>query len=482
MTYNSITKRRPRIGLFLPASPRFRELGAGTDRGSFDSRKNNDAKVLVTHMSAFSEVINPGVIYERRQVDEAIQSFFSRRVDCVVVKFLSWSEDFTWIRFLRDMPQIPIFFCYSARAERGFTDTIEEDDFIEFLSAGGLVGSLEASGSIRRIGREAVRVVAGDREHVLKRLRDFAEAACAASELNYSRFGLLASYNELMWSTYIDPFYIFTRLGPELQFIPVTALEEETEAVKQSDLDAYVKVLRNLYKMEPDVDQEMFLQSVKSSLGLRNLVQSRGLQALALNDVDHYLFKQIGLRPGFYHPDLNDTGSVIVPEADLGAAYITWVLKQMSGQQVNFVEPFFVDESEGTFAAGHAGPNDYTDHSGNTNVRIARDVRFAKTNYRYAGAPFAWYRITPGMKTFAHFSENGGKYKMVTFLAESIDGDHIISSFCHSTFKPSIPSRELFEQILNIGTTQHFAVVDGDIRQRLGEFAFIKGFEYHQID
>ena len=57
------------------------------------------------------------------------------------------------------------------------------------------------------------------------------------------------------------------------------------------------------------------------------------------------------------------------------------------------------------------GDHDYTDERYRHLVRISRDVRFAKSPYKYAGAPFAWYRIAPGLKTFAHFSEANGRFK-----------------------------------------------------------------------
>ena len=84
-------------------------------------------------------------------------------------------------------------------------DTLDEDDFIDYLCAGTLVGSLEASGSVPRTGRRHVKVVMGSREEVTGQIRLFASAARARAILRQSNLGLLANYNEAMWSTYIDP-------------------------------------------------------------------------------------------------------------------------------------------------------------------------------------------------------------------------------------------------------------------------------------
>ena len=148
-----------------------------------------------------------------------------------------------------------------------------------------------------------------------------------------------------------------------------------------------------------------------------------------------------------------------------------------------------IEDDFGTFAGGHAGPNDHNDPEWQENVIISRDVRFAKTHWKYAGAPFAWYRFSPGMKTVAGLYEENGKYKLITFLAESLsekdapqsDKKHLLATYSHGIFKPVVPVKELWEQVLRIGATQHYAIVDGDWRKELEDFAEIMGFEFYSI-
>lgn len=118
---------------------------------------------------------------------------------------------------------------------------------------------------------------------------------------------------------------------------------------------------------------------------------------LIINDVSKTLFEEIGLRPGFF-PTPEGQGFSVLPEGDIGAGLAAYVLKEFSGKPVVMVEPFFVDKSDGSLVVGHGGPNDYTDPNGGT--IISRDIRFAKTSYRYAGAPFAWHVLSPGEKQF----------------------------------------------------------------------------------
>ncbi len=472
---------KPKCGLLLLESVRFQGLGKRTAGGTYDSRVEEKAKSLVKKLSGKFDIIYPGMISSKEGVENIIKLFVAQDVDFIVTAFMSWSEDFAWVRFLRDMPDIPIIFYLPAEKDTEFKD-INEDNLIRFLSSGGLVGTLEGSGSVKRMDKRVRVIVDTDSKEILSRINAFGLAAKARNVLKHSRFGLVSRFNEIMWSTYVDPYNFFVKVGPELTFISYNLLKETIDKVPDKETNRYVKHLKKEYKLLDDVDEKLLFESAKASLGLVHLATGLGLDAVVLNDVDMELFKTIGLRPGFYHPHFNEKLSILSPEGDVGTATLMLAIKIMTKKHINFVEPFYIDAKNNSFAAGHAGPNDHTDNRFKGNVLIAPDARFKGQPFKFAGAPFAWYRIPAGLKTFAHFSECKGNYKIITFLAESLPGKHILNGYSHSIFKASMPVEELFEKILDIGSTQHFTVVDGDINNELREFAFIAGFEYHSVN
>ncbi len=480
---NSTSKKFEKVkaGLLLIASPRFKDLGKGLTRGSYHERKLSQVEGIIGSLQQSLDIVTPGIVYEKDEIEKAMDLFYNEKVDFIVAEFLSWSEDFAWIRFLRDMPEIPILFVNAAQEKMPFETTLDEDDFIDYLCAGTLVGSLEASGSIPRIGRKNVKVVMGSREEIIDQILSFSKAAKVRSILRQSTMGLLANYNEAMWSTYIDPYNLFARIGPELRFVTYTAMDEEIKKVTDSEVKTYKAELESKYPVMEDVDDEKFYAAVRGSIGLAKLTERLGIDIMVFNDIDVAMFELIGHRPSFYPETYERIRSVLVPEADMGAGLITYILKLISGKHVNFIEPFHIETADNTFAAGHAGPNDHTDPDFEKNVVIARDVRFAKTNYKYAGAPFAWYRIPVGKKTMAQLVEDKGAYKLVCTLVDSLEGKHLFASYSHGIFRPVIPVKELFEKILRIGTTQHFALVDGDYRAELSVLSEIMGFEYYEI-
>lgn len=479
--------RKAKAGLLLIASPRFKNL-YGPTRGTYGERKDKAVKEIKATMG-FLDLVDPGIVYEREDAMKAIDLFFAEKVDFIYAEFLSWSEDFAWIRFLRDCPDIPIIFCNVAKDRMSFETTLDEDDFVDYLCAGTLVGSLEGSGSIKRVPRRGVKTVMGTREEITEKVRIFADAARVRSILRRSNVGLMANMNEAMWSTYIDNYDLFTKIGPEIHYLPYSDYGTEIEKLSEREVQEYALELTSKYKVMPDVEDDKLLGCVRATLAIKKMAEKNDIDCYVYNDIDQATFRTAGCRAGFYPNWFNENVSVLVPEADIGAGLATYILKLLSGKNVNFIEPFHIEDDFGTFAGGHAGPNDHNDPAWQDNVVIARDVRFAKTSWKYAGAPFAWYRISPGMKTVAGLYEQNGRYKLVTFMAESLSEKdtpqsskkHLLATYSHTIFKPVVPVKELFEKVLKVGVTQHYAIVDGDYRPQLETLAEIMGFEYYAI-
>lgn len=468
---------KPVIGVLLLSTPRFRSLGEGTEHGFFYERKDQAAKELLSGLD-FADVIFPGVVYTREELKEAMGLFCSRRPDMIFAMFLSWSDDFAWIRFLRDMPPVPLLFATITEESASFTDSFTEDRFVDFLAAGGLVGSLEASGSVGRFQRPMTRTVIGTREHVIEETRQFAQAAALKRCLSEVSFGLLPSYNEVMWSTYVDPYALFMKAGPELRFLSVSDLEDEIAALSDREVKLAAEAVLNRYPGDDTIQMDKMLASVAASLAMENLARKAGVELLVLNDVDASLLSRIGLRPGF-SPCPGTEDIMVVPEGDIGCGLACYILGKLSERHVNFIEPFYINHSDGTFAVGHAGPQDYTNPSGNT--RISLDTRFAKSTYRYAGAPFAWHLIGPGEKTMVHISQHQGTFKMAATLVDSLGCDYFLAGYSHGVLKSRIPAEDLFKKLLDYGVTQHYALADGNWLKELSMTAELLGFNYLEL-
>lgn len=472
--------RRPRMGLLLISPERFATIGEGTARGSYKERKLAESQWMLQEVSAFADVTYTGITWTREDVQRSIDAFTAAKVDFVLAIFLSWAEDFAWIRFLRDMPPCPVLFCHRMRDEIVLSDTHDDDEFAEYLCCGGLVGSLEASGSVKRFNRPMLDTFAGTWAQVVERAKCFGAAARARALLRESSFGLLACMNEVMWSTYVNPYDVFSKVGPEFHFLSVAELEDMTNAVSDADAQAAMDRIAAKYEVLPNVDKAKFLASVRASMGMERLAEKHDIDLLVLNDIDTVLFQHIGLRPGFW-PTNEGVKTFVVPEGDVGSGIACMALKLLTGGGfVNYIEPFHIDLPNKNFAGGHAGPNDYTNPAGK--CKISSDVRFAKTKWKYAGAPFAWYVFPAGLKTMLHCSQQTDKFQFVVSKVEALPTEHFLATYCHSLFRPvGEDCQQLFSQLIAQGVTQHYGIADGDLIPMVKDLAMMLGFEYKEV-
>ena len=474
-------ERKPKIGFLFIACQRFRTLGEGSSGGNYVERLARETKAITEELSGELEIVSPGDIYDTNDLNRAIQAFAANKVDCILSLFHSWAEDRIWIRFLRESDSsIPLIYFYPAKESIAFEECGNENDFTEFLVSGGLVGSLVGSGSIKKMGRTA-KVICGT---IKQRKDDIIQYACLCkirNILHQSRFGLMPAYNEVMWNTYIDPYRIFA-YGPELTFVSYDELASISEKIPEKDINLLKEKLQNMYPSDAGVSEEKFMASVRYSIGLSKIMEHYDIDSLALNDVDFRLFEKIGLRPGFYSDEINESLSILCPEGDIGIAMAMYLLKLLTKKQVNIIEPFYIDTSRDLFCGGHAGPNDYNYPESRDYVKISIDARFAKSNYRYAGAPFAWLRIPPGEMTMVHISQIGNEIKLVAALVESLPGPHRINGYVHSEFR--LHDRDIndfFSNIISIGTTQHFELVQGNYIEVMQDLASLCGFTFYRV-
>jgi len=469
-------KRKARMGLLLLTSSRFESLGEKTAEGTYDTRKKKEAERIISELSEYADITYNGLCYNTEDANKSVECFKREKVDFVTVIFLSWSQDFAFIHALSEITDIPLLYASIVRDEINYSDTFEENDFVNFLSYGSVVGFLEGSGSLRRYAPKACEIFCGSMEDFKEKVKVFASAARAKALLKGSVVSLLSHYNEIMWATYVDPYNIFKTFGAELHFLSITdliALNNATDDTKAAEL---TRMLSEKYKVSGDVDYEKFHASVKASMAMEKLAETVDTDLLVLNDVEKPLLENIGLRPGF-SPLYGDNSPTVVPEGDVGAGLAVYILKLISGGHVNFIEPFYIDAKRNIFAAGHAGPNDYTECA--ENVIIGRDTRFAKSSYKHAGAPFAWYVYPKGLKTILHISECNGKLKMAFSTVECLETKHYLASYSHADFRHThMKNEEFFTELAKFGVTQHYAVTNGDYTKELEAFAKLYDFEY----
>ena len=65
---------------------------------------------------------------------------------------------------------------------------------------------------------------------------------------------------------------------------------------------------------------------------------------------------------------------------------------------------------------------------------------------------------------------------------EALPIEHHLATYSHSRFRPvGETCEELFGKLLNIGVTQHYGIVEGDVTPLVRDLAMMTGFEYAEV-
>lgn len=76
--YSKQKNRKAKAGLFLIASPRFKNLGEGLPHGTYGERKAMQVEEILGTLD-FLDVIFPGIVYEREDAVRAMERFYLER-------------------------------------------------------------------------------------------------------------------------------------------------------------------------------------------------------------------------------------------------------------------------------------------------------------------------------------------------------------------------------------------------------------------
>lgn len=468
-----------KIGVLLFSNNGLRLSGKDTPDGTYESRMLKLESRILDGLKKFSELVYTGIVYTRGDLDRAMAAFQAEKTDGVFVLYLSWAPDANWIRFQRDMPDMPVLFASMIPENIPFENTFSANDSVAANTVRGLVGSLQAGGSIARIKRPMLQTVLGTYDEIMAKAKSFFAAANVRAKLKEAVVAHISRHHEVMWSTYVDGFSLFQHVGPEVKVLAASAVRREMDKVSEEDVQSALKQLTNQYEIMDDVAADKLAASVRASIAMDRVAAAAGATYIVMNDLDTALHKDLGLRPGFL-PCPNGHGIPATPEGDIGAGTAAYILRILSGKPAVVVEPGYINPDTGLVDIGHGGPNDYTNPD--SKVKIAKDTRLLNADVEFPGAGFAWQVIGQGVKTMLHLSQSSNGFKMACTIVEAQDVDYFHASFCHGRVKTLTGSAaEVFGKLLQFGTTQHYAVAPGDHRKEIAELASIMGFEYLEV-
>ncbi len=459
--------RLPKIGLLLLTAEWFSQIGAS--QGSFADLPvllRRDSARMTTLLSQDLQVLNPGVLATTAQVVEACEDFRREQVDAVVINYVTWGEDRTILEAIRLLGDLPLMlWCYSP-----YESLPDPLSMPEMLRASGPVGTLQASGPMKRLGKKfAFAFGSYENVHTLRQIVCFARAAAVARALRNSRIGVLPYRCDQMTGTYVDEFRLRHEIGPQLKYISTYDYREICHSIPTGRVERFVNELKAAHPQAANLTEKGLSDGARASLGLAETVLRFDLDALAIEDVGEELHRVVGLRPCLSTPELFER-AVVSMEAEVGGAVALLILRGLTGlpaaspMPVMYTEVFTYDLADNALLLGHAGIQDARLAESPAEILLEPDGEYLESEPDSAWMSF---RTKGGPVTLLSVFCDVDRFKLVIACGEAVPGPRRLLGSPHAWVRLQIPLASFFEQCLRTGMTQHWALVHAEVVDEL---------------
>lgn len=433
----------------------------------FTEEARSQIKSIEASLAAFHELISAGLVTTEESAESAATKFREADVDALVACCAMWSEDQPLLRVLEEMKDTPLLlWCWTPG-----TALPERLTALDLIKWSGPVGAQQISGALRRSGRKFTFVLGSHNEReTLQEIEDFAKAAAAVKHLRHARIGLLPYRYCVMTNTWVDEFDLMNRFGVDVVYISVNQLLSSSAAVRDAEVKSYVDSLKDM-RVSSEVSPQGLSEAAKVSLGLAKLVDDLKLDAVSIGDCNDELHAVLNCRPCLYLPSVFERGVVVGMEGDLLGIIAQLMLSRLSGQPTMFTEIFTYDELQDQILVGHAGMHDIRLAPSRSAVRLTRDYEYPNEK---AGVWMA-FSVRPGPVTLLSITSNQRGFHFVVTRGEALPAEGRLQGYPYALVKLDIPLRSFFNATTSVGTTQHWALVPGDVRGSVSKLANILG-------
>ena len=464
-------KYKPKIGLVFFAARWFEEvvLGEGKSSQEFLRFLNEDTGKVKDALSKDNEIISFPVIASMEKAWNVCNMMLAENVDAAVFCFSVWSEDEYLLAFKDFMKIKPsIIWGYTP-----YKNAPARSGIMTLFRNSGIVSTFESFGVTANIGVKPFYVFGSslDAQPVYE-INKIIKAASVYKELKTTKIGLLPYRNFQMIITYVDEFRLYSQIGPVVEYISCLQLKKASEKISDNKVNDYIKELKNKFKIDKKITIDNLFKSAKASLGLEKIINDHELNGLALSDLIPELHEVMGLRPCLYPESLALSNVVVGNEGDLGGTTGMFMLQRLTGNPVMFTEIFNLDYDANTIGMGHAGPSNYFAAQSDDKVTITPDYELIDATSDIDGV---WMEFIgkPGRVTILNFICTNDNFQMTILNGDSLGGEVRFDGYPHYYIKIDPKMRDFLKSNSVNGTSHHWAVVNGDVKEELSYLADI---------
>jgi L-arabinose isomerase len=467
--------KKPKVGVVFFAARWFEEvvLGGGENSKEFSQFLNKDINNVITALSKENEVVSFPVVTSMGKAWDTSEKILAQNLDAVIFCSMVWTEDEYLLAF-KDVMKIKPSIIWGVTP---YKNSPKKSDIMTLFKNSGIVGTVEGFNVIVKMGVKPFYVFGSvfDDEPVNK-INKITKAAKLFKELKTVKLGILPYRNFQMIVTYVDEFRLYSQIGPVVEYFSCLQLKKASDSISDDKVIEYVNEIKNKFEIDPRITEENLIKSARAALGFEKIIFDNNLDGMALSDLIPELHEVMGLRPCLYTENLAKSDIVVGNEGDLGGTLAMLMLRRLTGNPVMFTEIFNLDYDENTIGAGHAGPSNYLCAESESKVKITPDYELMDATSDIGGV---WMEFIgkPGKVTIVNFICTLDNFQMTVLNGESLGGDVRFDGYPHYAVKIEPKLIDFLNSCSLNGTSHHWAIVNGDVKEELSYLADMLGIK-----
>ena len=390
-------------------------------------------------------------ILNEKEALKAVIGASCEQIDSFVIFIGTWIECSMPMVIIKELEHLPFLIW-------GFP-MLEIDGKREQL--GSMVGELVLNGSLKRAGYNFKEIIGfPDDKEVLKSIDSYLCAARAKKILRRSRIGMVGYMSMSMYTATFDHLLMRSYIGPEIVHIDTHTLIERALAV---DINQRIKIKEMLFgkNLINKIPQPLADKTAALYYGLKCLLNEYFLDGINVK-CQYELSKDFGCTPCVPLSVLSDEGYVCGCEGDIPTQVSMHILKALSGEIPTYVD--FLDFKKNNVYLSSCGLAPFS-LSNNKNNKKINEFSFDGFNGFVSSTV-----LKPGTLTLARLSEKIGEYELIYTIGKGLNSTQLRQNIMPAV---SVNLKNEVESKINLLSSQHLALVYGDLEEKIIDFVAI---------
>lgn len=436
--------------------------------------RENRVRAVET-LSRHFELVHTDIISTLEEARAACDEYRRENVDIIIICSLLYSGDHPIIEIARQMGHLP-FLLWSFHPDKKLQPL---PTMASYFKVTGCSGMLQGVAPLKRMGVKLGFVLgAPDDDRLNSELEDYARATAVRKALKTLNILSIGRRFEAMTGAWIDEFRMKAEIGPRIDWVSPYELAQTAKEIPDERIRDFVADQKKRYKVV-GVPDDAIEAAARASIACYELAHKYNSKIVSVQDMDQEIHDFLGVRPQMTYQPMFEEGIVAGMEQDLDSALCVWMVQELMNDLAMYGEFFTYSEEDDFVACGHASMHDLR-FAGDHEVLLIPDGEFFAAD-RYVGV---WdeFIAKPGPVTICGIFEDKDSYHFVTLNGESLESEKFIPGNVHSKIKLNVPIKDLFDDLVHLGVTQHFTMCYGNAKPRIKILADQLGFNYYDLD